>query len=105
MTQIKPENERRVIHIKDLESEVKDLISQVTNEFNTTLHNCKYKSAGQNSITYLFETRSNAEFFGQLLDLKQVPYSTHPAKDYDKVVTQDMDEISEFKYFATKNSI
>lgn len=89
---VKHENQRKVIHVADLESEVLGTLISVQDEFWAQRPGHRISSTMQHSATYLFETVDDAQCFGQLLDQREIPYSCHPAKDYHSIATQDMDD-------------
>ena len=94
MTDLKPENQRKVIHVASLESGVLGTLNEVQREFWAQREGHKISSSMQHSATYLFETADDAQYFGQLLDQRDIPHSYHPTKDYNRVATQDMDDFA-----------
>ena len=94
MADLKPENQRKVIHVANLESNILGTLGEIETEFWRNRTNHQISKAVQHSATYLFETIDDAQYFGQLLDKRDIAYSYHPAKDYSKVATQDMDDFA-----------
>ena len=99
---IKPENQRRVVHIS--ENDLAILVEPVRvfwdirNEFLERKNHHMITLTMNGSVTYLFEIIEDAEYFGKLLDKREIPYSLHPAKDYDKIATQNMDDFGKLIY-------
>jgi len=86
---MKKEDQRRVIQINKLESGVMD---KIQGEFNQQRPNAVFDMIGPNPYTFKFRTIIDTTQFGRLLDQRQIPYSMHPAKDYNEVATRDLDE-------------
>lgn len=90
---LKLENQRRVIHVSDIGSNVLEILNVVQREFWAQRPGHEISNTIQHSATYLFANLSDTQYFGELLDQREVPHSYHPAKDYIRVATQDMDDI------------
>lgn len=89
---IERENERRVINVSDLESGVREQLVVVRREFWAQVpDDHRIDSMRQYSETFLFDRLEDSQGFGALLDKNGIAYSCHPAKDYQRVGTQDMD--------------
>ncbi len=84
------DNQRRVIHVDDCED--LEMLIVVQSDFWDEKPGRPISSNQQHSVTYLFETTDDTNYFSELLDGRDIAHSLHPAKDYDKVSTQDMDK-------------
>ena len=85
------DNERRVIHVED-EGSALDMLTEIESEFWAGRPGQPISSNTQHSATYLFKTTDDTNYFSELLDERDIAHSLHPAKDYDKVSIQDMNE-------------
>lgn len=84
----KPQNEMQVVHIASLDDSVRPLLLGVQDEFWRQKPNHTIRSSMCLAATYLFETPGDAACFGELLSKKNIPFSYHPASEYDNVITK-----------------
>ncbi|MBU0907222.1 MAG: hypothetical protein KKD18_05320 [Nanoarchaeota archaeon] len=81
-------NERRIIQVvKRAGANYPEKASQLLRELGQSrrgmLHELAYDIK---SITYLFEKLDDAHAFGDFLDERLIPFSTHPARDYNSSI-------------------
>lgn len=89
-------NERRVVCIIDSENAgYFRLARKARDEFRQLKPgNMGNSVSGGTREVYLFGTVEDAEVYGRLLDERNIPFSYHPARDFTRVSTEDMDETS-----------
>jgi len=93
----KLKNQRTVINIKIESDSIFNLVDQVNDDFlrnkvlkNNENHPISKTGRGHPKVTYRFGNIEDAQYFGALLDQKEVAFSYHPYKDYHEVATQGM---------------
>jgi len=89
-----PEHERRVVHvISEPGSGTLREVRRAREVFWKKRIDHKFDySGGSSTATHLFDTLGDAEYFGSLLDQRDIPFSYHPAKDYKMAATIGMSD-------------